>query len=94
MEKSFSESYKNAGVDVTAGYKSIELMKKSIQSTYNSGVVGDIGGFGGLFAPDIKEMKEPILVSRNRWRWNQIKISLFDEQAQYNWTRLCCYVCK
>lgn len=63
MEKSFSESYKKAGVDVTAGYKSVELMKKSIQSTYNEGVVGDIGGFGGLFAPNIEGMKEPILVS-------------------------------
>ncbi len=63
MEKSFSESYKKAGVDVTAGYKSIELMKQSIQSTYKEGVVGDIGGFGGLFAPNIKGMKEPILVS-------------------------------
>lgn len=79
MEKSFSESYKNAGVDVTAGYKSVELMKKSIQSTYNEGVIGDIGGFGGLFAPDIKGMKEPILVSRNRWSRNEIKISFFDE---------------
>lgn len=63
MEKSFSESYKNAGVDVTAGYKSIELMKKSVQSTYTDGVIADIGGFGGLFAPNIKYMKEPILVS-------------------------------
>lgn len=63
MEKSFSESYKNAGVDVTAGYKSVELMKKSIQSTYNEGVMGDIGGFGGLFAPNLSGMKEPILVS-------------------------------
>lgn len=63
MEKSFSESYKNAGVDVTAGYKSVELMKKSIQSTYNEGVIGDIGGFGGLFAPNIDGMEEPILVS-------------------------------
>ena len=63
MEKSFSESYKNAGVDVTAGYKSVELMKKSIQSTYNEGVIGDIGGFGGLFAPNLSGMKEPIFVS-------------------------------
>ena len=63
MEKSFSESYKEAGVDVTAGYKSVELMKKSIQSTYNEGVLGDIGGFGGLFAPNIVGMREPILVS-------------------------------
>lgn len=63
MEKSFSETYKSAGVDVTAGYKSVELMKKSIQSTYTEGVIGDIGGFGGLFAPKIDGMKEPILVS-------------------------------
>lgn len=63
MEKSFSESYKQAGVDVTAGYKSVELMKKYVQGTYTKGVVSDLGGFGGLFAPDIKEMEEPILVS-------------------------------
>lgn len=63
MEKSFSNSYKEAGVDVTAGYKAVELMKKSVQSTYTKGVVSDIGGFGGLFAPEIKNMKEPILVS-------------------------------
>ena len=63
MEKSFSESYKNAGVDVTAGYKAVELMKKSIQSTYTEGVIGDIGGFGGLFAPNLKDIKEPIFVS-------------------------------
>lgn len=63
MEKSFSESYKNAGVDVTAGYKSVELIKKHVQSTYTEGALADIGGFGGLFAPNIKNMKEPILVS-------------------------------
>ncbi len=63
MEKSFSESYKNAGVDVTAGYKSVELIKKCVQSTYTDGVISDLGGFGGLFAPNIKNMKEPILVS-------------------------------
>lgn len=63
MEKSFSNSYKEAGVDVTAGYQSVELMKKHVQSTYTKGVISDIGGFGGLFAPEIKNMKEPILVS-------------------------------
>lgn len=63
MEKSFSESYKNAGVDVTAGYKSVELIKNSVKSTYTKGVISDLGGFGGLFAPDIKNMKEPVLVS-------------------------------
>ena len=63
MEKSFSESYKQAGVDVTAGYKSVELMKEAVRSTYNKSVISDLGGFGGLFAPDIHGMKEPILVS-------------------------------
>ncbi len=63
MEKSFSESYKNAGVDVTAGYKSVELIKDLVKSTYTKGAITDLGGFGGLFALDIKDMKEPVLVS-------------------------------
>lgn len=63
MEKSFSESYKAAGVDVTAGYRSTELMKKAVQATYTDSVISDIGGFGGLYMPQIKGMEEPILVS-------------------------------
>ena len=63
MEKSFSESYKAAGVDVTAGYKGVELMKKAVQATYTNAVISDIGGFGGLYAPQIQGMEEPILVS-------------------------------
>ena len=63
MEKSFSESYKAAGVDVTAGYKSVELIKNAVKSTYIEGVASDLGGFGGLFAPNLKDIKEPILVS-------------------------------
>ena len=63
MKNSFSESYKNAGVDVTAGYKVVELMKEHVKRTKTSGVVSGIGGFGGLFAPDMKGMEEPILVS-------------------------------
>ena len=63
MEKSFSESYKEAGVDVTAGYKGVELMKKAVQATYTNSVISDIGGFGGLYAPQINKMEEPILVS-------------------------------
>jgi len=61
--KSFSESYKAAGVDVTAGYKAVELMKKHVARTTTDGVVSGIGGFGGLFKPDIAGMEEPILVS-------------------------------
>ncbi|MCH5202124.1 MAG: phosphoribosylformylglycinamidine cyclo-ligase [Oscillospiraceae bacterium] len=63
MKNSFSESYKNAGVDVTAGYKAVELMKEHVKRTATSGVVSGIGGFGGLFAPDMTGMEEPILVS-------------------------------
>lgn len=61
--KSYSESYKNAGVDVTAGYKSVELMKRHVKKTFNSSVLQDIGGFGGLFIPDLGGMAEPVLVS-------------------------------
>ena len=60
---SFSESYKAAGVDVTAGYKAVELMKEHVARTKIDGVVSGIGGFGGLFAPNFKGMEEPVLVS-------------------------------
>ena len=63
MGTSYSESYKKAGVDVTAGYKAVELMKDAVKETYDSNVVSDLGGFGGLYALDTKEIKEPILVS-------------------------------
>ncbi len=61
--KSFSESYKEAGVDVTAGYKAVELMKSHVARTKIDGVVSGIGGFGGLFAPNLSGMQEPVLVS-------------------------------
>ena len=61
--KSFSDSYKDAGVDVTAGYKAVELMKSHVARTKTSGVLSGIGGFGGLFAPDLGGMSEPVLVS-------------------------------
>ena len=61
MEKSFSESYKNAGVDITAGYKAVELMKKHIARTKTT--ADDIGGFGGLFPLDLMGIKNPVLVS-------------------------------
>ncbi len=61
--KSYSESYKESGVDITAGYKAVELMKSHIAKTMTSGVVSDIGGFGGLFELDVKGMERPVLVS-------------------------------
>jgi phosphoribosylformylglycinamidine cyclo-ligase len=62
MDKSYSESYKNAGVDITAGYKSVELMKKHVARTMPDGKT-DIGGFGGLFPLDLKGIDDPVLVS-------------------------------
>lgn len=61
--KSFSESYKEAGVDITAGYKAVGLMKQHIAKTMTAGAVSDIGGFGGLFEPDITGIEKPVLVS-------------------------------
>ena len=58
-----SDSYAAAGVDITAGYKAVELMKGHIARTMTSGALSDIGGFGGLFAPDLQGMKSPVLVS-------------------------------
>ena len=61
--KSFSESYKEAGVDITAGYKAVELMKKHIARTVTEGNADDIGGFGGLFSLDLTGYTNPVLVS-------------------------------
>ena len=58
-----SESYKEAGVDITAGYKAVELMKKHVAATLTKGVLEDIGGFGGLFELDITGITRPVLVS-------------------------------
>ncbi len=58
-----SEAYAAAGVDITAGYKAVELMKGHIARTATEGVFSDIGGFGGLFLPDLSNMQEPVLVS-------------------------------
>ena len=63
MENSHSASYAAAGVDIEAGYKGVQLMKKHVARTMIPGVVSGIGGFGGLFAPDLAGMKEPVLVS-------------------------------
>ena len=72
---SFSESYKEAGVDVTAGYKSVELMKSHVARTNIPGVMSGIGGFGGLFAPDVSGMKEPVLVSGTDGVGTKIKLA-------------------
>jgi len=73
--KSFSESYKKAGVDITAGYKAVELMKKHIARTMTSGVIGDVGGFGGLFGLDLSGISNPVLVSGTDGVGTKLKIA-------------------
>ena len=75
IENSKSESYAAAGVDITAGYRSVELMKKSIARTMTAGVASDIGGFGGLFSLDTQKYKDPVLVSGTDGVGTKIKLA-------------------
>ena len=75
IENSKSKAYADAGVDITAGYRSVELMKKHIEATKTEGVCSDIGGFGGLFAPDLTGMKNPVLVSGTDGVGTKLKIA-------------------
>ena len=70
-----SASYRAAGVDITAGYKAVELMKKHVQRTNTPGVLGGLGGFGGLFQPDLSGMAEPVLVSGTDGVGTKLKIA-------------------
>ena len=72
--KSFSESYKEAGVDITAGYKAVELMKRHVART-RTGREGAIGGFGGLFEPDMTGISQPVLVSGTDGVGTKLKIA-------------------
>ena len=63
MNNSHSASYAAAGVNIEAGYEGVRLMKQHVQRTFIPGVVSDIGGFGGLFRPELTGMKDPVLVS-------------------------------
>ena len=73
--ESHSEAYAAAGVDITAGYRSVELMKKHIARTKTPGADTDVGGFGGLFQPDLAGMKEPVLVSGTDGVGTKLKIA-------------------
>ena len=73
--ESRSEAYAAAGVDITAGYRSVELMKKHIARTKTPGADTDVGGFGGLFRPDLTGMKEPVLVSGTDGVGTKLKIA-------------------
>ena len=76
MKNSHSESYAAAGVDVTAGYESVERIKPMVESTYIPGVLGTLGGFGGMFAPDLAGMKRPVLVSGTDGVGTKLKLAM------------------
>ena len=76
MKNSKSESYAAAGVDITAGYKSVELMKKHIQRTKNEGCLDDVGGFGGCFGLPVQGMEEPVLVSGTDGCGTKVKMAI------------------
>ena len=74
-EISKSDVYADAGVDITAGYKAVELMKKHIARTLTSGVCSDVGGFGGLFELDLTGISKPVLVSGTDGVGTKLKIA-------------------
>lgn len=63
MSDSYSNAYTEAGVDVTAGYESVKLIKPMVESTYTKEVLGTLGGFGGMYEPDLKDIKQPVFIS-------------------------------
>ena len=80
MKNSRSESYAKAGVDITAGYKAVELMKAHIARTMTSGVCSDVGGFGGLFELDVKGMEKPVLVSGTDGVGTKLKLAFLQDK--------------
>ena len=75
MKNSKSESYAAAGVDITAGYKAVELMKKHINRTKNEGCLDDVGGFGGCFGLNLAGITEPVLVAGTDGVGTKIKLA-------------------
>ena len=76
MEKSYSESYKAAGVDITAGYRSVELMKQYVSRTMNEHCIGGLGGFGGLFELDCTGISRPVLISGTDGVGTKLRIAM------------------
>ncbi|MDL2219430.1 phosphoribosylformylglycinamidine cyclo-ligase [Ruminococcaceae bacterium OttesenSCG-928-O06] len=75
--KSQSESYRAAGVDITAGYEAVQRMRAHVERTYTPGVLGGLGGFGGLFAPNLTGMKQPVLVSGADGVGTKLRVALY-----------------
>lgn len=79
-EKSSSQAYKDAGVDITAGYRAVSLMKSHIKRTETSGVCSDLGGFGGMFELNIENIKRPVLVSGTDGVGTKLKLAFLADK--------------
>ncbi len=80
MNNSKSDAYAASGVDITAGYEAVKLMKDHVTRTMTPGVLSDVGGFGGLFAPDISGMEEPVLVSGTDGVGTKLKLAFLADR--------------
>ena len=80
MINSKSDAYAASGVDITAGYKAVQLMKEHVARTATEGVVSDVGGFGGLFAPDLAGIEEPVLVSGTDGVGTKLKLAFLADK--------------
>ena len=80
IKESRSDSYAAAGVDITAGYKAVELMKKHVARTRNEGCLDDVGGFGGCFGLNIAGMEEPVLVSGTDGVGTKLKLAILTDK--------------
>lgn len=79
-EKSSSQAYKDAGVDITAGYRAVSLMKSHIKRTETNGVCSDLGGFGGMFELNIENIKRPVLVSGTDGVGTKLKLAFLADK--------------
>lgn len=80
MKNSKADAYAAAGVDITAGYEAVRLMKKHVAATVTEGVISDVGGFGGLFRPDIAGIKDPVLVSGTDGVGTKLKLAFLADR--------------
>ncbi len=80
MEKSHSDAYASSGVDITKGYKAVELMQAHIAKTLTQGALSPIGGFGGLFEPDLTGIKKPVFVSGTDGVGTKLKLAFLTDK--------------
>jgi Phosphoribosylaminoimidazole (AIR) synthetase len=87
-----SIDYKDAGVNIEKGYEAVQRIKKDVESTHGPEVIGGIGGFGGMFAPDVSGMTQPILVSGTDGVGTKLKLAFALDKHDSIGIDSCCHV--